>query len=163
MTLIERSVAELKGEKWHEEIDPEINVDMPAYLPSDYVSDTDVRLNLYRRLSGLREESELSDMEEEVRDRFGPPPEEVSNLLNVVALRLHLKKIGVTRLDVSRQALVFSFSSAPDIKPERVVMLAQKRPERFRFLSDRKLKVRIESKSPLEALREAKGILYPSM
>ncbi|UCF55959.1 MAG: transcription-repair coupling factor, partial [Deltaproteobacteria bacterium] len=66
MKLIEQTVAELKGEEWHEETNPEINVDIPAYLPEDYVSDIDVRLNLYRRLSSLREPSELEAMIEEI-------------------------------------------------------------------------------------------------
>ena len=53
LKMIEQSISELKGEEWHEEINPEINVDIPAYLPENYVSDIDVRLNLYRRLSSL--------------------------------------------------------------------------------------------------------------
>jgi transcription-repair coupling factor (superfamily II helicase) len=58
--LIEQSVAELKGEEWHEEINPEINVNIPAHLPTSYIRDTDLRLNLYRRLSTLKEDSDLS-------------------------------------------------------------------------------------------------------
>ena len=57
LKLIERATAELKGEEWQEDINPEINVDMPAYLPGDYVMDTDVRLNLYRRLSNLSQKT----------------------------------------------------------------------------------------------------------
>ncbi len=55
--LIEEAVAELKGEAWHETVNPEINVKISAYLPSDYVIDTDVRLSLYRRLSLLQGEA----------------------------------------------------------------------------------------------------------
>jgi transcription-repair coupling factor (superfamily II helicase) len=58
--MIEQAISELKGEEWHEEVNPEINVNMPAYLPSRYVADADVRLNFYRRLSGLREDEELA-------------------------------------------------------------------------------------------------------
>jgi transcription-repair coupling factor (superfamily II helicase) len=38
MRLIEQSIAELKGEEWHEEIDPEININIPAFLPADYIT-----------------------------------------------------------------------------------------------------------------------------
>ena len=66
-------------------MDPEINADITAYLPAEYVIDTDVRLNLYRRLSGLREKVELEAIKEEIDDRFGPQPREVGNLLGLMS------------------------------------------------------------------------------
>jgi transcription-repair coupling factor (superfamily II helicase) len=158
LKLIEQNVAELKGEEWHEEVNPEINVNMPAYLPNDYVSDTDVRLNLYRRLSILREESELETMVEEMHDRFGPPQQEVSNLLSVMSVRLLLKKVRVSRLDVGEGGLIFTLSPDTDMDPERLVKLVESKPKRFQFLSERKLKVKIVKQPPLEALLEAKRI-----
>jgi transcription-repair coupling factor (superfamily II helicase) len=156
LKLIEQSIAELKGEEWHEEINPEINVSLPAYLSSDYVSDTDVRLNLYRRLSNLREESELGAMVEEMRDRFGPPPPEVSNLIQVVAVRLVLKRAGILKLDVTRGALSFTFSKDTSIDPQRLVRFIEKAPQRSRFISANKVLVRIGRFQPLEALLEAR-------
>jgi transcription-repair coupling factor (superfamily II helicase) len=155
MKLIEQTVAELKGEEWHEEINPEINVDIPAYLPEDFISDIDVRLNLYRRLSSLREEAELTVMIEEMKDRFGPPPVEVSNLVAVMSVRLLLKKTGVSKLDVSTESLIFTFSPESPVDPEKVVGLVERDPNRFQFLSERKLKVKIDEKPSLDALLEA--------
>jgi len=159
LKLIERSIAELKGEEWQEDINPEINVNLAAFLPSEYVSDTDVRLNLYRRLSNLREEAELEAMVEEMHDRFGPLPGEVSNLISVMSVRLLLKKTGIGRLDVAQEALSFTFAPDTKVKPERLVELVKREPRRFEFLSDRKLRVRLSNGSALEALLEAKGIL----
>ena len=140
-------------------MNPEINVNASAYLPAEYVSDTDVRLNLYRRLSSLREESELKAMVEEMHDRFGPPPREVSNLLAVMAVRLILKKMGIARLDVSAGALLLTFTEHTKVKPERLVSLARKNPGRYRFLSEQKLKIKVKSRSPLDSLLEAKEIV----
>ncbi|MFC1869416.1 transcription-repair coupling factor, partial [Thermodesulfobacteriota bacterium] len=159
LKLTERAVAELKGEGWHEEINPEINVAISAYLPKEYISDIDVRLNLYRRLSGLSEESDLKVMAEEMRDRFGSPPEEVSNLLNVMHVRLEMKKKGVSRLDVARDFLLFAFSSYTAIDPEKLVKMVESRRPRFQFLSETKLKVSIRKESDAEALDEAKSII----
>ena len=159
LKLIEQSLAELKGEKPHEEINPEINVNIPAYLPGDYISDTDVRLNLYRRLSSLREESELSAMVEEIHDRFGPSPKEVSNLLKVMSVRLLLKKMGISRLDVTDDGLIFTFSLDTDMEPERLVQLVENQPKKYQFLSERKFKVMIGKQPPLETLHEAERII----
>jgi transcription-repair coupling factor (superfamily II helicase) len=158
MQMIEQAVSELKGEEWHEEINPEINVNIPAFIPEDYVSDIDVRLNLYRRLSGLREESELVSMIEEVKDRFGPPPMEVSNLLSVMSVRLLLKKIKVIRLDVSQDSLIMTFSPTSDFEPEVVIKWVERNPKKFQFLSDQKLKIWIKKETAVEALQEVKKV-----
>ncbi|MBN2123877.1 MAG: transcription-repair coupling factor, partial [Deltaproteobacteria bacterium] len=159
LKLIEKSIAELKGEEWREEINPEINVNIPAYLPADYVSDTDVRLNLYRRLSGLCEPEELRGMAEEMRDRFGSFPKEVANLMSVVGVRLFSKKLGISRVDVSEKALALTFSAETTIRGDSLVRLVENRPGAFRFLSDRKLRVRTTAETPLEALLEAEGLV----
>ena len=141
LKLIERAIAELRGETWEEEINPEIHADVSAYLPEDYVMDTDVRLNLYRRLSGLREAAELAAVREEIRDRFGPPPPEVRNLLDIMSLRLLLKQRGITRLDVGPASLTVTFSPGARVDPERLARAAGAAPDRFRFLPGDRLRV----------------------
>jgi hypothetical protein len=66
--------------------------------------------------------------------------------------------MGVSKLDVSTDALTFSFSPEFHVEPEKVVSLVERDPNRFQFLSERKLKVKIDEKPPLDALREAAWI-----
>ena len=157
--MIEQAIAELKGEEWHEEVNPEINVNLPAYLPSSYVADADVRLNLYRRLSGLCEEEDLKLMKEEMHDRFGPFPPETANLLEVMSVRLLLKKLRITRLDVVPEGLVITFPEDTRVNPDKLIALVKKEPRRFRFLTERKLKVRLPAGAPLQALLESRKVI----
>ncbi len=150
MKLIERAIAELKGEEWHEDINPEINIDVPAFLPEDYVIDTDVRLNLYRRLSTLREESGLEAMAEEMKDRFGRPPNEVRNLVGIMSIRLLLMQRGISRLEVERNSLTLSFSQKKNIDSEKLIQLINNQPGKYRFLSQYKLKIETDMLSSLE-------------
>ncbi len=154
LKLIERAIAELKGEEWHEDVNPEINVDIPAFLPGDYAIDTDIRLNLYRRLSALREKYDLDAMAEEMEDRFGPPPHEVRNLLSLMSIRLLLIELGITRLDVERKSLILTFSQDKTMDSERLVQFINSQPGRFRFLSQYKLKINIDRLSSLEDFPE---------
>jgi transcription-repair coupling factor (superfamily II helicase) len=156
--MIERNVAELKGEVWEEEINPEIHVNIPAYLPSEYVLDTDVRLNLYRRLSSLKDEEDLARIVEEMSDRFGPPKKEVSNLVEVMSIRLLLVRLGVRQLDVGQGALTFTFHPSANIDSRRVVESVVKRRGKYQFLSDKRLKVLTPPLSPLEALGEVRKV-----
>ena len=116
-------------------------MDITAFLPADYVIDTDVRLNLYRRLSNLREKSDLKAIEEEIHDRFGPPPQEVKNLLGVMSIRILLKKVRITRLDAGHQSLSLTFSQDNPVDPEALVRLVGSKPGMFQFLAGNKLRV----------------------
>jgi transcription-repair coupling factor (superfamily II helicase) len=159
LKMIEQNVAELKGEAWEEEINPEIHVNIPAYLPSDYVMDTDVRLNMYRRLSCVREEDDLARIVEEMRDRFGPPQIEVSNLIAVISVRLLLVRSGVSRLDVGKGVLIFTFHPNSKADQKKMADAISQRPGKYRFLSDRRLQVQTSPLSPLEALGDVRKVV----
>ena len=143
LKLVERTVAELKGEEWHDDINPEINMDISAYLPGDYIIDTDVRLNLYRRLSSLVETTELLAMQEEIKDRFGPPPKEVENLFGLMSLRILLKQLYITKLDVGPKTVSVTFADNHEMDAEHIVNLIHRRPDKYRLLSDNKLSIRM--------------------
>ena len=139
LRLIERAVTELKGEPWQEEMNPEININIPAFLPGHYIMDTDVRLNLYRRLSMLIEKSELAEMIQEIHDRFGAPPPEVKNLLALMSIRLRLKQLRISKLDVGKGRLTLDFMEDGIGNREHLVKLIQERPKRFRCFPEGKL------------------------
>ncbi len=152
LRLVEQAVCELKGEEWREDINPEIHLDMPAFLPGDYIIDTDIRLNLYRRLSTLRDKSDLNAIVEEINDRFGPLPNEVQNLLGLMSIRLLLKRTGITRLDVGSSALSLTFSNDMRIDPDELVRLVTSQPGKFRFLGQNRLRVNTGRMSSPEGL-----------
>ena len=74
LKLMETSIAELKGEVVVEELEPEINLPLDAFLPEQYVSDIDQRLSLYRRLARMSDLKAISTLKDEMTDRFGKVP-----------------------------------------------------------------------------------------
>src|SRR5690606_10825651 len=82
--LLEESVRHLQGEPDRVEIEPEITLKVRASFPVDYLPDVSERVLLYRRLSSVESEEEIAEIETEVRDRFGTPPEEVISLLGLM-------------------------------------------------------------------------------
>ncbi len=155
LKLIEQTVAELKGEVWKEEISPEINTDLPVFIPHSYIEESDVRLDIYRRLSTIKDGLELKEMVREIKDRFGPPPKEVINLISVIKIKIRLKEIGSTRLDVKDEYMIFSFSKDTHLSPPELADLVARNPENFCLLSDRKLKVISRRKGSFATLKEA--------
>ena len=159
LKLVEQALAELKGEVWQEEISPEINTDLPIFIPGRYIEESDVRLDIYKRLSTIRDKSELEEIAHEIEDRFDPPPKEVANLLAIIRIKIGLKRIGSTRLDITDSSMVFSFSKNTPLHPSHLVEDAMSRPEHFRFLSDQKLRVSSSQRGSLAILKEAEEIV----
>ncbi|MFW6146837.1 MAG: transcription-repair coupling factor [Thermodesulfobacteriota bacterium] len=159
LQLIEQAMAELKGEVWREEISPEITTDLPIFIPKVYIEESDVRLDLYKRLSAIKDKAELEEIEREVQDRFGPPPEEVTNLFAMIRIKIGLKRIGSTRLDITGSSMVFSFSKDTPLPPSRLVQNAIRQPEYVRFLSQQKLKVMGRQKDGIAVLKEAEELV----
>ncbi|MFB0532731.1 MAG: transcription-repair coupling factor, partial [Desulfatiglandales bacterium] len=155
LRLIEQTMAELKGEVWTEEISPEINTDLPVFIPHRYIEESDVRLDIYRRLSTIKGESELKEMVKEIEDRFGPLPKEVLNLIGVIKIKIGLRRIGSTRLDIKDGYMIFSFTKDTHLSPLRLVDLVTDHPENFCFLSDQRLKVIGRKKGPFATLEDA--------
>ncbi|MYC30925.1 MAG: transcription-repair coupling factor, partial [Chloroflexi bacterium] len=102
--LLEEAVAELKaGEESGAEATtgpgpvelPRIELPVAANIPESYVPHTPTRLALYQRLARARNRSEAPAFREEMRDRFGPLPEPVENLLMLVELRALAMAAGV--------------------------------------------------------------------
>ena len=86
-----------------------IDLRIPAFIPEDYVENTRTRFNIYRRLTDVAGVQQIKDLGEELRDRFGKIPEEVSNLLYVVELKLVAIRAGVESIFRDEDEIIISF------------------------------------------------------
>ena len=109
--MLEQAVAEARGEVTAGETEwtPQISVGMPVLIPDTYVADLGVRLGLYRRIADLRDEGEIESFAAEMIDRFGPLPDEVANLFDIVGLKRLCRDAGVERIEAGPKGAVISF------------------------------------------------------
>jgi transcription-repair coupling factor (superfamily II helicase) len=99
--MVSEAVAELKGEARPQPVDLKIDLPDAAHLPPSYVEAEDVRLEAYRRITGLRTEAEIADVASEWEDRFGQLPAPAAALLDVARLRVECLRLGITELIVT--------------------------------------------------------------
>lgn len=92
-----------------------VNVDLPLAIgiPSDYISDQELRLRLYRRIADLRDETELDALGSEFRDRFGQLPEMVQNLLYQMRVKLRAEKAGLSAVSQESSGQILLKYAAP--------------------------------------------------
>jgi transcription-repair coupling factor (superfamily II helicase) len=112
--MLEDAVAELKVSDTRRRTDerdwtPNIGLGLPVLIPESYVRDLPVRLGLYRRIGALQTDAETEAMAAELVDRFGALPEEVDNLLSVMALKRLCREAGVERLEAGPKGMVLQF------------------------------------------------------
>jgi transcription-repair coupling factor (superfamily II helicase) len=99
--MVSEAVSELKGEARPQPVDLKLDLPDAAHLPASYVQAEDVRLEAYRRITGLRTTGEIDDVRTEWEDRFGPLPAPAEALLDVARLRVECLRLGITELTVT--------------------------------------------------------------
>ncbi|HNF34045.1 MAG TPA: hypothetical protein PLZ03_04555, partial [Anaerolineales bacterium] len=105
-----------------------VNVDLPVAvgIPSDYISDQDLRLRLYRRIADLRDETELDALGSEFRDRFGHLPEMVQNLLYQMRVKLRAEKAGLSSVSWEAGQILLKYPApAEGVEPKRLPDLGE--------------------------------------
>jgi transcription-repair coupling factor (superfamily II helicase) len=92
-----------------------VNVDLPLAIgiPSDYISDQELRLRLYRRIADLRDETELDALGSEFRDRFGQLPEMTQNLLYQMRVKLRAERANLSAVSMESSGQILLKYAAP--------------------------------------------------
>lgn len=91
-----------------------IETDLEILIPETFVNSTTERLQLYSRLDNIKDEDQLEKFVGEVRDRFGPIPQSVEELINSVRLRWLGEKLGFEKLILKGEKLRAYFVSNKD-------------------------------------------------
>ena len=139
----------------------EINLHLPALLPSDYVPDVASRLGLYKELAAADTVSELEHVIDDLNDRFGPLPDAAKALIATHRLRLAAARIGIAKIDAADEAIVFSFKARPAFDPMAMIKLLQKYPAILRMLGPDKVRMTVKTGSLDDRVRAVRTITNP--
>jgi transcription-repair coupling factor (superfamily II helicase) len=99
--MVTEAVGEMKGEPPKEPSELKLDVPTDAYLPTDYVTKEESRLEAYRRLAAVTSAAEVDDIRTEWEDRYGPVPEPADALLNVGYLRAECQRLGLRDVSIA--------------------------------------------------------------
>ncbi len=94
--LLEETVNELKGESVNIKKPAIVDINVTAYIPDEWVGSTEQKMIEYKRLSDVKNETELNYIISEWKDRFSRIPEEVENLIKLIKIRLTATDCGVS-------------------------------------------------------------------
>jgi transcription-repair coupling factor (superfamily II helicase) len=122
----------------------DINLHVAALLPDDYVPDVHLRLMLYKRISGTRDEEELRDLQVELIDRFGLLPDAAKNLMRIAALKQRAAALGIEKIDAADAGGYVVFGVNSRIDPVALVKLVQNDGRSYRLQGSHRLSFRLD-------------------
>jgi transcription-repair coupling factor (superfamily II helicase) len=158
--LLEETIHELKGLAREEKIDPEIRLGLSAFLPEKYVADPNQRLVFYKKLAAADDEETLYAVVDELRDRYGEIPPPAVLLLELMKLRVLMKRLKVELADYDGRQLIFGFHAGTPVPPDKILRLLEDPQGRYRFTPDYRLAVRLGKLPEEELLAVAKKELH---
>lgn len=160
LKLLEEAVAEEKGERKPQEREKECLIDLPvdAGIPTDYITSTPIRLEMYKTIANIRSDADANDVYDELTDRFGIPPAPVYGLVEIALMRNTAMKLGI--YEIKQKGVAVNFL-VEDVKVEYLVALNEKMRGRATFKSGVKpcISVRVDNGNPIDTVRETLEIL----
>jgi len=159
--LMEKTIREIKGEPVvMEEIKPEIHLNVPAFIPEDYLTDVQRRLVMYKRFSVAGSDEALANIREELTDCFGFVPPVVENLFEVIRIRNLLKVAKGMKMGYDGKHMFISFHRNSAIDPADIIRMSQDKSLDVRLTPDLKLYVSMPGLQGEQILERAKGLLH---
>lgn len=145
MEMLDKAVHDLKSGKTPElsapmQQGPEIDLQMSAIIPEDYIGDVHTRLIMYKRIANAKDNQHLHDLQIELIDRFGLLPQSVKQLLLITNLKLISAPLGVVRIYANAQQGKIEFSQNAAINPEALIRLIQLHSKRYQLDGPTRLK-----------------------
>jgi transcription-repair coupling factor (superfamily II helicase) len=161
--MLEEAVASLRAgdaaaeatEQWS----PQINIGTSVLIPEDYVGDLNVRMALYRRLATLEDRADVDRFAAELIDRFGPLPEEVQHLLEIVAIKHLCRAAMVEKIEAGPKGAVLTFKNQTFPNPVALVRLINAHSAVMKVRPDQKVVVSRDWPSPEARLKGARAVL----
>jgi transcription-repair coupling factor (superfamily II helicase) len=127
--LLEETIREMKGEKIEEEVETSMNLGVDIYIPRDFIGEENLRMTFYKKIASASTEERLTDIRNEMRDRFGAVPPNVDALLHFVRVKWMAKSLGVLSIVREGARGVVKLTPQAKVDPNKLLLFLSEHPE----------------------------------
>lgn len=164
MELLDRAVEAIRSGKPVTLATPfadetEINLNIPALIPEDFLPDVHIRLIMYKRIASAKSDHELRELQVEMIDRFGLLPEHLKNLFKVTSLKLQAHALGIKKLEAGPMGGRIQFGNDTVVEPLTIVKILQQFPNTYRLQGASMLKFTVAMDTVESRLEQAQTLL----
>ncbi|MCP4596417.1 transcription-repair coupling factor, partial [Neptuniibacter sp.] len=145
MEMLEQAVESIKEGKTPNMDQPlkhgaEVNLQLSALIPDDYLPDVHSRLIMYKRIANAASKKELKELQIEMIDRFGLLPEQVKYLFRVTELKLRAEVMNIVKIDAGSENGRIEFATDAKVDPLTLVKMVQNQPQKYKLEGADKLR-----------------------
>lgn len=126
MSMLEETVREMRGEDVPPEIHSAINLGLDVRIPGEYIADENQRLRAYKKIADIATAADAGRVVDELRDRYGNPPSELSHLIEFSLCKSIAKDLGVETLEKRGQHVQVKFHPQTRMNPEKLLRMVQR-------------------------------------
>ena len=166
--MLNNAVAKKQGKKIQAKTDTEINLDIEAYLPAEYIEDSRQKIEVYKRIRQFENLDQYHEVQSDLIDRFGEYPQEVENLLKIGVLKMYADLALVEKIKQVGKKVVITLSEKLSAKipaPKLLEILAQAKmvtkliPKQNKLQIEWILQPTVDEKQELDQLQELTKLL----
>jgi transcription-repair coupling factor (superfamily II helicase) len=126
----------------------EVNLHIPALIPSDYLPDVNMRLTQYKRLANCKDKDQLHELQVEMIDRFGLLPEALKALFRIAELRQIGQQLGLKKIEAGPTEGRLQFTQNTKVEPITIIKMVQQNPKQYRLLNNDQLSFTMAMETP---------------
>ncbi len=118
---------------------PTIKIPEEIFIPENYIDDLDLRLSIYKRISSINNDKELSSLIIELRDRFGNIPKQLLNLFSLIEIKILCIKRNIDLFEFTRKGIVIGFYKNQPTNPQKLLNLSMVKNSHYLIRPDQKI------------------------
>ncbi|MFH1571550.1 MAG: TRCF domain-containing protein, partial [Gemmatimonadota bacterium] len=159
--LLDEAVRELKGEAVEAAVEPDIKIGATAYIPDDYVPDTDQKMEFYQRLAEARRTVDLLSIREEMQDRFGRLPWQARSLMHIMEIKVMARQLGLAAAQLEKSRFRLVYPEEMELAPADIARMVSKSSAKLEFSVGERLTIEtfIPATDEQERLEKARDIV----
>ena len=159
--LLDEAMREIKGDYSPDNPEPEIKIAVSAYIPDEYLRDSDQKMEFYQRLADAGRIVELLDIREEMQDRFGRLPQPARSLMHIMEIKIMARQLGLASVQLEQSRFRLAFPPDKPISPADIQKMVERCSAQLDFDLGQQLKIEVQvpGRDEIERLEKARNIL----
>lgn len=160
--MLNEAVMFMRGEiEETDEFETSVDMDIDAYIPSEYIKNEYQRLSVYKKIACIMNEEEFMDMQDELLDRFGDIPKAVDNLMNIALIKALAHELYITDILGGKKDFKLVMFPKAKINAEKIPELLKKYNRKVKFVTDAKPYFVYTSAEIMKDMKDIKKELMP--
>ena len=123
--LLDEAIAALQASNEKPEREVFFELDYSGFIPDSYITAPSIKFEIYKKIASIKDSSSLTALTSEIQNRFGPLPEEVSNLLYIAELKIVCRQLEIFHLKEAKGNVLIEFSRLASIPFDRLIELVK--------------------------------------